>query len=132
MDNLLDAGAGACWLRRPRTASIVSETLRFFDGQRYNLGDYVIMPNHVHVLVTPARDTALERIMHSWKSYSAKEINKVLERSGQVWQHESFDHIVRNDYRLDRICRYIAENPTRANLKPGEYILYQKSRLKGS
>ena len=127
MDTLLDSGSGACWLGRPRTALVVSETLRFFDGQRYILGDYVIMPNHVHVLVTPVNETALEKITHSWKSYSAKEINKAIERRGQVWQHESFDHIVRNEYRLDRFCQYIAENPKRANLNPGEFVLYQNS-----
>jgi REP element-mobilizing transposase RayT len=69
------------------------------------------MPNHVHVLVAPIGDHLLDAILHSWKSYSAKQINTIFKRTGQVWQHESFDHIVRGPEQLERIERYIQNHP---------------------
>ena len=79
----LDQGIGECWLRRPGSvAQLVENALRHFDGERYLLGSYVIMPNHVHVLVHPAWNTNLPDILHSWKSFTANEANKILGRSG--------------------------------------------------
>ena len=117
----LDAGHGECWLRRPAVANIVESTLQHFAGQRYELGDYVIMPNHVHVLVTPLGEWTLNRILHSWKSFSAHEINRMLGRTGPVWQPECFDHLVRNEQALRRFENYIRENPVKAGLRDGEY-----------
>ena len=128
IDSFLDTGVGACWLRQPRIGTIVSDTMQFFDGDRYLLGDFVIMPNHVHALVTPTENWRLEKITHSWKSYTAKEINRALDRGGQFWQRESFDHIVRNDRRLDDFRSYIAENPRKAGLRSGEYFLHLKAK----
>jgi len=112
----LDAGAGECLLRDESVARIVAGALRHFDGQRYDLLAWVVMPNHVHVLVTPRSGFHLPDILHSWKSFTAHEIDKALGRSGQVWQHESYDHIVRSPEALSRIARYIAENPAKAGI----------------
>jgi D-tyrosyl-tRNA(Tyr) deacylase len=118
----LDAGHGECTLRQPQLAHVVAESLRHFHGERYELTAFVIMPNHMHALVTPVGEWSLEQIVHSWKSYTANQINRTLERTGQVWQHESFDHIVRDEQALLRFYDYIRLNPIRAGLKEGEYV----------
>ncbi|MGA2179597.1 MAG: helicase C-terminal domain-containing protein [Verrucomicrobiota bacterium] len=133
----LDSGMGECWLRRPELSTIVEEALRFFDGQQYLLGHYVIMPNHVHTVVQLAQGNPLKEVLHSWKSFTAHKLNEAIGRKGQLWQDESFDCIVRNAAQLDKIAFYIQENPQRAGLKPGEFRLGagrnvgQASRLPG-
>lgn len=103
----LDAGHGSCALRRPDVAGIVRAALHQFDGQRYQLGSFAIAGNHVHVLVAPVAGIALSRVLHSWKSYTAKAINTALGRSGTFWQAESHDHLVRSAAALYRIEAYI-------------------------
>ena len=110
-ETLLNAGSGACVLRDPTIAKIVNDALHHFAGQRYELDEYVIMPNHVHVLVKPLNGHRLSDITHSWKSFTANLINKQLGKTGQLWQHESYDHIVRHDQAMDAIRRYIRNNP---------------------
>lgn len=112
-DALLDAGGGSCVLRDPVNADIVHGALRFFAGERYTLDEYVVMPNHVHVLVKPQPVHGLVDILHSWKSYTANQLNRRLGRTGQFWQHESYDHIVRGDRAMEAIRRYIRENPAK-------------------
>jgi len=124
----LDAGYGACWLRRPAVAAIVEQALRCFDGQRYALGDFVIMPNHVHVLVTPLGECALEEILHSWKSFTAHEMNRLLGQTGQVWQPEHFDHLVRSAHHVEQFAAYIAQNPIKAGLHENEFRVARASR----
>ena len=119
----LDAGFGACWLRRLDAAQTVAGALRFFDGQRYALGDFVVMPNHRHVLVTPAPDHELSDIVRSWKTFTARQINGLLGRTGAFWQAETYDHIVRDEEQLAHYRRYIADNPAKANLRAGEYLV---------
>ncbi|MBM4047300.1 MAG: hypothetical protein FJ279_19520 [Planctomycetes bacterium] len=112
----LDAGEGSCLLRDERAAETVASALRHFDGQRYDLGAWVVMPNHVHASVRPRAGWELQQILHSWMSFTAHEINKRLGRTGPVWQHETHDHIVRNPASLWRIEQYIAENPRKAGI----------------
>jgi REP element-mobilizing transposase RayT len=81
----------------------------------------VAMPSHVHLLVIPETGHSPKDILHSWKSFTANALNRADGRTGPVWQEESFDHIVRNYRQLKAIEVYIDENPTKANLKPGEY-----------
>jgi REP element-mobilizing transposase RayT len=107
----LDAGYGACVLAQPEIHRLIETVLNFFNGQRYELGEYVVMPNHVHVLVRPLGDHHLDRILHSWKSFSSKQINKITKTHGPVWHQESFDHIVRSAAQLARIECYIRDNP---------------------
>ncbi|HZZ72950.1 MAG TPA: transposase [Pirellulales bacterium] len=107
----LDAGYGSCLLRNPSERAIVADTLRHFDAIRYRLREWVIMPNHVHAIVTPLNDHSLSAILHSWKSFSATAIHRQLKQRGPLWQKESFDHIVRSTDHLQRIERYIHDNP---------------------
>jgi REP element-mobilizing transposase RayT len=122
---LLDAGDGACLLRKSGVAKIVADALRFFDGKRYRLGDFVIMPNHIHVLVAPAPEHELKNIVRSWKGFSARQINRLLGRTGAFWQSETYDHIVRSEEQFGHYRGYIANNPVKARLKEGEYVLYR-------
>ena len=69
------------------------------------------MPNHVHVLVSPFANCRLDRILHSWKSFSTKQINAITASKGSIWHRESFDHIIRSPAQLARIEQYIRDNP---------------------
>ena len=122
----LDRGMGACLLRSTELARTVADSLLHFDGDRYQMGDFVVMPNHVHLLVCLTAETAIEAQCYSWKKYSATRINPGSGRTGRFWQEESFDHLVRTPEQLDAIRRYIAANPRHAGLAPGEYLHYVK------
>ena len=132
IDDLLDNGHGSCILKNPNISKIVEDAITYFDGKRYLLDQWVIMPNHVHILVKPLENWSLEKITHSWKSFTANEINKALKRDGQLWMHESFDHIVRSPAQYERIRNYIEDNPK--NLLTSHYRLSvnQSSRLKSN
>ena len=121
----LDAGYGSCTLSRPPIQDLVAQALRFFDRQRYCLGDFVTMPNHVHVVVTPGEGFPLPSIVHSWKSYTANQANKILSQTGAFWMDENFDHIVRSEAQLRHFQEYIKENPVKAKLAAGTYLLGQ-------
>jgi REP element-mobilizing transposase RayT len=123
IEEYLSAGYGGCWLKQPAVANIVDGALRHFDRQRYSLGHFVIMPTHVHALVLPWPGNDLSAIAHSWKSYTANQINRVIGRQGTLWQHEPYDHIVRDDEELQHFERYIDDNPTKAHLSPGDFRL---------
>jgi REP element-mobilizing transposase RayT len=116
----LDRGHGECALKRPELAGVVARSLRHFDARRYHLGDFVVMPNHVHVLVCLLGDTELESLCYSWKKFTAAEINRALGRKGRFWQEESFDHLVRSPEQFDHLRRYVADNPRKAGVSSGE------------
>jgi len=96
---------------QPAIRKIVEDALAHFEPVRYVLREWVIMPNHVHAIVTPVGEHGLSDIVHSWKSYTANKINRLLGRTGTLWQKEPFDHIVRGPDQLARIELYIHENP---------------------
>ena len=112
--------SGPTWLADERVASIVSEALQFRDGKTYRLHAYSIMPNHVHVVFAPLTKTnepeSLSSIMHSLKRNTARRANQILHRSGPFWEHESFDHYVRNQTEFNRTVKYVLENPVKAGL----------------
>jgi len=118
VERWLDAGSGSCQLRRSEAAALVEQSLRHYDGQQYDLNAFVIMPNHVHLLVRPYSDCdhPLERIEQAWKSHSSRNINELFGASGALWQTESFDRIVRDDEHLLKCIHYIGSNPRRAGL----------------
>lgn len=103
----LDSGYGACLLRNDANRRIVEASLRCFNGQRYALHDCAVAANHVHALVTPLGNYELSAILHSWKSFSANQINRREQRKDAFWQKESFDHIVRNAASFERLRAYI-------------------------
>jgi len=111
----LDEGAGSCVLARPDVAAVVAEAFAHFDGIRYRLDHWVIMPNHVHVLVLPMEGHAIRDIVHGWKSYSANRINRLCGRNGALWQAERFDHIVRSQKQLEKLREYIISNAEAAH-----------------
>lgn len=117
VDRYLDAGHGECHLRRPACAEVVAAALKFFDNQRYELRAWVVMPNHVHAVVWPMPPHTLSEILHTWKSFTAHELNKLLPRKiVPFWQRESYDHLVRDDDDLHRCCHYTLLNPVNAGL----------------
>lgn len=117
MESYLDRGQGECWLKRPDIAGVVADALRFFTDQRYRLDAWVVMPNHVHVVLWPMPNETLSAIVQSWKRFSAREANKILGRTGQTfWQPEPYDHWIRNDVEHARCCRSVTNNPVTARL----------------
>ncbi len=119
VERWLDDGAGSCLLQEDFAAEIVAHKLRHFDGAQYELGAYVIMPNHVHVLVRSFSDALypLEAIEQGWKAHSSREINLARGTQGHLWQSESFDRIVRDEEHLWKCLQYIGDNPQRAGLR---------------
>lgn len=118
---LLDEGYGECALGIPQLGLIVEDSLRRFDGTRYELEAFVIMPNHVHVLVGVSGRGEM-------KNFTATQINKALARKGQFWQWESFDHLVRTPANLEKFRQYILQNPIKARLMEGEYRAWAKPK----
>ena len=118
MDRCLDeARAGPTWLKRPEIAQIAVDALRYGSETLcyYDLHAYVVMPNHVHALVSPW--AAPTRLLQAIKWFSAREANKVLARFGEpFWQSESYDRWVRGPVEFERVRRYIEENPVRVGL----------------
>ncbi len=125
----LDQGHGSCLLRQPRASRIVSETLHHFDRKRYLLDAYVVMPNHVHVLVKPIGEHSMADILHSWKSFTTHAINRELDRAGTVWMRETFDTIVRDEAHLNACRDYIEQNPKKAQLSAGQFVLERRDIL---
>ena len=110
-------GRGNRWLSDPRVARRVVETIRAGESQKgfYELQAWVVMPNHVHMLILP--HAAPRQITHWIKGRTAYEANLLLGRTGTpFWQDECYDHWVRNERELRRVVAYIEENPVSAGL----------------
>lgn len=111
---------GSCLLSQDSVRQIVSDALVFFEGTRQTMHAFVVMPNHVHLLVTPSPGWSLDKLTQSWKGFTAREINGWLGRAGALWQQESFDRIVRHPAHFERIVRYIWGNPAKARMGAGQ------------
>jgi len=116
MQECLDRGHGHAWMNDPQIASTIQDSILFFDGSRYRLHAWVVMPNHVHALLTPSNGWELGEILHSWKSYTATECNKLLHRKGDFWQTETFDRFIRDEKHYYNAVAYIENNPVKAGL----------------
>jgi len=116
MDDELDLGQGRCHLKDPRHADLVVEALRCFDGVRYRLRAWVVMPNHVHVLMDQVRGHPLGQVVGSWKSWAARNINADAGRAGRLWQPDYFDRFMRDEGDVARTVAYIHWNPVKAGL----------------
>lgn len=97
IDRYLDSGNGTLHLKNTGVAEIVEENLMRFDGERYKLLHWVIMANHVHVMLTPISGVLLASIMHSLKSFTANRANKLLSKTGSFWSSEYFDRYIRDE-----------------------------------
>ena len=124
---------GNQWLKQKLVADIVKEAIHYRDGKEYDLIAYTIMPNHVHLVFLPyveRIDNSLKRgserntvslyivtkILQHLKKNTAIKCNKLLNRTGQFWQHESYDHVIRDSEELKRIVDYVLNNPAKAGL----------------
>ena len=117
IERFLDQGAGACYLRRPEIAHMIAESLRHFDGEQYVLDDWVVMPNHVHVILWQMPNFTLSEILKSRKRRASRQANLILGRIGEIfWLRESYDHWIRSDDEKSRIRGYIRMNPVKAGL----------------
>lgn len=110
VDQWLDNNYGNCLLKKQSNRKIVEDALLFFDGKRYDLVTFVVMPNHVHILMKIKEGNELTEIMRSIKSFTAKSINKNENRTGPVWQSESYDRLIRDQKHFENIVRYIIAN----------------------
>ena len=121
----LDQGHGACYLKDERCLATVREKLLENDGDSYHLGDFVIMPNHVHLLLVPSPGKELERILKAIKGAASRQCNQHLGRTGQFWQPDSYDHIVRKLEQLFHFRQYIKDNPGKAGIDLPPEALYR-------
>ena len=120
---------GACHLRRPNVRAEVELCLLHFDGKRYDVDAFVLMPNHVHAMIAPGEGHDLSNILQGIKGISANACNKLLGRKSAFWMDESYDHIIRDAEELAAFRNYIAGNPAKAGLKPDQYSLQIRNVL---
>lgn len=95
----------------PDERTLVVAALEHFQRERYILFAHVVMDNHAHVLVKPIHENVLQSILHSWKSFTALQIQRQFGRQGAVWQDEYFDRIVRDEEEFLEKAQYILNNP---------------------
>jgi REP element-mobilizing transposase RayT len=120
-DKYLDSNTeGNHWLKQDEIAKIVSDTLHYWDKKRYDLVAFTIMSNHIHLVIdtwdTENYDETVTKIMQSIKRHTARQSNILLNREGQFWQHESYDHLIRNEREFKNIIHYTAQNSVEAGL----------------
>jgi len=118
VEDYLDQGAGRCILRDPTTAQRVKETILYEDGKSCDLKAWVIMPNHVHILLRMRKGFDLSGLMKRLKGISSRKINLQLGTTGSVWQPDYFDRYIRDAKHFDAAFRYIEDNPVTAKLCP--------------
>src|SRR6478752_6393528 len=119
----LDRGHGSCLFREESAAEIVADALKHFQGTRYLLDAFVVMPNHVHALLLPLNGHSLSEILHSWKSFTGKELKRRSGKQETIWQDENYDRIVRDEKELQHFRDYIECNPSKAGLHENGFIL---------
>jgi REP element-mobilizing transposase RayT len=122
IESYLDKGSGACHLADQRVAGAMADALRHFDGVRYRLFAWCAMPNHVHVVFRPLPNHTLAEIVQTWKSYTAKQANRILHRTGAFWQREYYDHLARDEADFQRIVQYVIDNPASAGLSHWPWV----------
>ena len=125
LERWLDEGRGSCLLRRHDCAEIVAAALRHFEGDRVVMIAFVVMPNHVHALFVRNGEWPLEKLIHGWKGFTARQINKLLGRSGSFWQRDYFDRLIRDDNHFANCVRYIRHNPQKARLSQEQSIVWE-------
>ena len=128
-EDSLDNCHGSCPLRLPAHSKIVADSIKHFNGVRYTAFDFVVMPNHVHILASFPELGAMRQQCKSWKHFTATRLNKLLGRVGRFWEGESFDHLVRSEQQFDYLRGYIIDNPAQARLRPDEFVHYSRDFL---
>lgn len=115
LEAYLDRGRGECHLRQPEIASLVEGAVRFFQGERYDLRAWVVMPNHVHALFK-VEATPMAEILESWKKHTAQKANRLLKRRSEFWQADYWDTFMRDGEHELGTRAYIESNPAKAGL----------------
>lgn len=115
-DTALDQGHGRRDLAIREIAELVQRALLRFDGERYAMIAWCVMPNHVHVLVETRLGQGLDHVVHSWKSFTAHAVNRLVRQTGAFWAPEYFDRYMRDDTHLAATLAYIEDNPVKAGL----------------
>tara|TARA_B100000809_G_scaffold186976_1_gene185219 strand:- start:192 stop:617 length:426 start_codon:yes stop_codon:yes gene_type:complete len=121
IDRWLDQGHGNCKLAQPSASRIVADALHHFDGKRYLIHSSVIMPNHVHILVSLSVNEDLAKVVASWKSFTSRQINGELGRDDPLWQKDYFDRLIRDKDHFGNVVRYIGKHTSQSS----SAILYQ-------
>ena len=129
VETYLDSGVGACSLGDDRIAKVVADALGHFDGERYQLLAWCVMPNHVHVVVQPGEGVELPELLRSWKTFTAREANHVLDRSGDFWQAEDYDHLIRDGEDLAHAVAYAWENPEKMGWPDWRWRMKDEERV---
>lgn len=125
IDQWLDAGHGECLLADSSFREVVTESIRHFNGDRYELVSWVIMPNHVHLCLVLNPDWSLEKVVFTWKRRSSGEVNRMRGKSGPFWMRDYFDRLIRDRDHSENVVRYIRRNPGKAGLRTGQYELWE-------
>ena len=126
LERWLDAGYGSCFLNDPAASDIVAKTIEHFDDDRYLQHAWVVMPNHVHLVVTLNPDYTMEKALHSWKSYSSHELKRQFsDAPTPFWQRDYFDRLIRDPKHFANCIRYIRKNPTKAKLLANTFRHYE-------
>lgn len=121
-ENLLDKQVtGPIWLGKKEIANLVEESIQYRNSKLYDLYAYCIMPNHLHLVFKHLvkkddKETPITDIMQNFKRYTARECNKLLNRTGHFWQPESYDRVIRNTDELGKTIRYTLNNPVKAGM----------------
>ena len=127
-DELLNKSkTGPFWLRNKKVAKLVTGAIQYRDGKVYDLRAFCVMPNHVHMLFLVTRHSVssspnsvrtyeVTKILQELKKFTAREANKILNRSGQFWHRESYDHVIRSAEEFNNVINYILQNPVKAGL----------------
>ena len=123
----LDKCHGKCALKRADLAGIVSDAILYHDGESYDLDCFVVMPNHVHAIVQFRTDSGKSIVGQSWMRYTARKINPLIGESGAFWAPEPFDHVIRSAEQFVYLQNYVANNPSKAKLREGEFLLWQRT-----
>jgi len=119
IERYLDQGYGQAFMKEHRVARMVQNDLLYYDGERYSLSSWVVMPNHTHFLITRFETIELADIMQSFKSLTSHKANKLLRRKGRFWMQDYFDRYIRNAKHFVKTVRYIENNPVKAKLCKG-------------
>ena len=121
LERWLDQGMGSCLFADPDARRVLAECLMRFDGERVRHQAWVIMPNHVHVLFSPA--VPMEKLIQAWKGHSARILGQ-----GSIWQRDYHDTLIRDDDHYLNVLRYIRRNPLKAKLAEGGFTLWERRR----
>ena len=124
MEKFLDAGHGSCILCDNVCRDIVTDSIFFHDNNNIIVHSFVIMPNHIHILMELLNDSTIQYVIRSIKMNTTKEINKYMNRTGTLWQREYFDRIIRNQQHYEKTMAYIKNNPT--HCPPGTFTYYNR------